>query len=475
MKKGFTLVELLATIVILGVIAVITIPIVGKIIDNNKFKSASLSALGYIEAANVYAAKFNDGILVNDEKFIYETYADEDALSKIKYAGVSPTYVKLEYDIDNKTVIDANMCIQNYNLVYHAGEVSKATFDYCHNSDSVLPIVNAYLDLNVAIIEITDEGSGVKAYCVTQTNKNDCTWQDTSGYHIEYEFETVGTYYIYGIDKARNVSLPFELTLTENDFCPYDAGKYWEFAYKGSIDEFEVPCKGLYKLEVWGAKGGVCGSGSVAGAGGYSSGYVMLDSREDIYIVAGGTNGYNGGGSGCGTGGGATHIGLSNNLLKDTDVDDLFIVAGGGGAGSDGTFTWWDDSKNKMRTDISTLRGGAGGGLNGGNGSSSTGNGCYYGYGASQSAGGLGGYGNTSLAGSYGQGGKGNGASGGGGGGFYGGGGGTSCNTQSAGGGGSGYIGGVPEIEFKGNTYSPSTTAGSNGDNGKAKITLIEY
>ncbi len=49
MKKGFTLVELLAAIVILAVIAVVSIPIVANVINSGKISAAENSANFYIK------------------------------------------------------------------------------------------------------------------------------------------------------------------------------------------------------------------------------------------------------------------------------------------------------------------------------------------------------------------------------------------------------------------------------------------
>ena len=49
-KKGFTLVELLAVIVILAIIALIATPIILNVIDNAKEGAAKNSAYGYIDA-----------------------------------------------------------------------------------------------------------------------------------------------------------------------------------------------------------------------------------------------------------------------------------------------------------------------------------------------------------------------------------------------------------------------------------------
>lgn len=55
-EKGLTLVELLAVIVILAIIAAIIIPAFGKIIDNSRIKSEKANAIRVIEAAELYFA-----------------------------------------------------------------------------------------------------------------------------------------------------------------------------------------------------------------------------------------------------------------------------------------------------------------------------------------------------------------------------------------------------------------------------------
>lgn len=55
-EKGLTLVELLAVIVILAIIAAIAIPAFGKIIDNSRIKSEKANAIRVIEAAELYFA-----------------------------------------------------------------------------------------------------------------------------------------------------------------------------------------------------------------------------------------------------------------------------------------------------------------------------------------------------------------------------------------------------------------------------------
>lgn len=51
MKKGFTLVELMAVIILIGVIGLISIPLIINTIDKQKAKSFKISVEGLVEAA----------------------------------------------------------------------------------------------------------------------------------------------------------------------------------------------------------------------------------------------------------------------------------------------------------------------------------------------------------------------------------------------------------------------------------------
>jgi len=74
-EKGLTLVELLAVIVILGIIAAIAIPSIGGIIDNSRIKAVKADAQNILSAANMYFAENNDE---NDKKVTLEALKDEN-------------------------------------------------------------------------------------------------------------------------------------------------------------------------------------------------------------------------------------------------------------------------------------------------------------------------------------------------------------------------------------------------------------
>ena len=120
-KKGFTLVELLAVIVILAVIALIATPQVLGMIEQAKESSAVDSAYGYIEALEKQNA-----MAVFDNKYkLYEegNYNIEEV--EITLKGVKPTSGTLK--INNKTqVIEAEICIEGYLIKYQINKKAQS-------------------------------------------------------------------------------------------------------------------------------------------------------------------------------------------------------------------------------------------------------------------------------------------------------------------------------------------------------------
>lgn len=123
-----------------------------------------------------------------------------------------------------------------------------------------------------------------------------------------------------------------------------------EFNYTGTVQTYSVPADGVYKLEVYGARGGNDGS-ALGGYGGYTAAYATLKKGDNLYIYVGGKGtdnghegGWNGGGASRtagdgnnGSGGGGTDIRLNGTGNGyDTSIDNRIIVAGGGGGAAGG-------------------------------------------------------------------------------------------------------------------------------------------
>ncbi len=90
MKKGFTLMELLAVIVVLAIIALIAIPKTVEIIETSQNKSAHASAVGILEAANIYYANESISGSVNDSDIIIDFSNESTIPSGFDFSGEYP-------------------------------------------------------------------------------------------------------------------------------------------------------------------------------------------------------------------------------------------------------------------------------------------------------------------------------------------------------------------------------------------------
>ena len=124
-KKGYTLVELLAVIVILAIIALIAVPKILSMIENAKKSAAVDSVYGYIEAIENYQAsemlKGNKGLIEGVYNITEDTTIDNVKYKRlkdlVKVKGSSPTFGKVGIT-KNGTVGTADLCLDNYLVTY---------------------------------------------------------------------------------------------------------------------------------------------------------------------------------------------------------------------------------------------------------------------------------------------------------------------------------------------------------------------
>ena len=114
-KKGFTLLELLAVIVILAVIALVAVPLILNIVEQSKKKVAVSSATGYIEAIEEISsinelkgkATIPDGTYT-DIRELEETYG-------IEVKGERPKSGVIE--IEKNRVKQGELIINGYKII----------------------------------------------------------------------------------------------------------------------------------------------------------------------------------------------------------------------------------------------------------------------------------------------------------------------------------------------------------------------
>jgi len=234
----------------------------------------------------------------------------------------------------------------------------------------------------------------------------------------------------------------------QNLSCALSLGTPVQKNYTGGQQTYVVPA-GVTKvqIEAYGSQAGLSGRGGAGGMGGKATGTITVTPGETLYVYAGGSAGYNGGGSSScyGTLDGGIGGGASDVRQGGTGYINRVVVAGGGGGKGGG------ESITSYGIGGTGGEGGAVTGGNGGTGGCGTvcpGNYGVIGIGGTQSAGGGGG---ANYSGGSANSGSGNGTGGnataytvnhhvcggGGGGGYYGGGaGGESWYSGGAGGGG---------------------------------------
>ena len=118
-NKGFTLVELLAVIVILALIALIATPIILNVINDAKKQAAKDSAYGYMDAVEKYIVSSE----LEDKSIKDGTYRVEDLNKKISVKGSTPDNGTIK--IENKEVKNYDIGIDGYAV--SNGEVEKVS------------------------------------------------------------------------------------------------------------------------------------------------------------------------------------------------------------------------------------------------------------------------------------------------------------------------------------------------------------
>ena len=115
-KKGFTLVELLAIIVILGIIMSIATPIIIKIINDSRKETYKLSMSGYVRAVE-------EQIAVNKAKGKITKNGNYNIKNfEVGYSGRIAD--KGSFSINNELVISAQLCFDTYLVKYDGKEVT---------------------------------------------------------------------------------------------------------------------------------------------------------------------------------------------------------------------------------------------------------------------------------------------------------------------------------------------------------------
>ena len=147
-KKGFTLVELLAVIVILGIIMSIATPIIIKVINDSKKETYKLSMSGYVRAVEEQiAVNKAKGKITKNGKYNIKNF-------EVGYSGRIAD--KGNFSINNELVSSAQLCFDSYLLKYDGKEVT-LTEKGCKKEATVNLVIGEKKYNNVAKDDIETE------------------------------------------------------------------------------------------------------------------------------------------------------------------------------------------------------------------------------------------------------------------------------------------------------------------------------
>ena len=117
MKKGFTLMELLAVIVIISVISLIIVPILLNMITAAQRGAAIDSAYGYIDATEKYL--IHNNLKGNDNKAVIGENKVTDLNKYVKYKGNGPVSGIVIINEKNTVSEAIDLCISGYSIQYN--------------------------------------------------------------------------------------------------------------------------------------------------------------------------------------------------------------------------------------------------------------------------------------------------------------------------------------------------------------------
>ena len=172
-KKGFTLVELLAVIVIIAILATITVVAVGAVINKSKAKSAAIYEENLLDAAVTYAylarvtCPNNTALGNNIVKNCFTSNCPADFIVRksgkpavnTKYAATSATHKACAMQVTASTImngdgINRDYTDGDYSLTSKSGELYPEAKQHCNASGKILIYKDNYGSIEA--ISLTD-------------------------------------------------------------------------------------------------------------------------------------------------------------------------------------------------------------------------------------------------------------------------------------------------------------------------------
>ena len=271
MKRGFTLVELLAVIIALGIVVGIAVPGITKIMEKSRIKAFEASVKGYIKAAdmdnsdrgglkNYYS--ITDGIVTEEktnENIDVQTGTSENGSIEIDNKGkVNGSIYNNRYCakiIDSRINIDEECSYTSYNdgdVIYFNPETSSFCTEgeavstagtktgcmkwYAYNDNKNEYRLKLILDHNTTpSCQWNDTGKIVDGSTILNSKlKNDTqTWDKELNPRIISAYEIKKLVSNQSFDGTRYTNIPIT---SEYNFLLYNGGNYWTTSVVTNFD-----------------------------------------------------------------------------------------------------------------------------------------------------------------------------------------------------------------------------------------------
>ena len=199
-KKGFTLVELLVAITILGIIMVIAIPQISNIQTNNKTTKYEKYAESMLSSAKLYTDSYTEDMFGNNKSgcvdISYDELKSKDLLKDIKVDGStcqsSDTYIRVRKANDHYFYETSIYCVDKNNKVVYDERLNK---NACNGSEP--DTTGPHITISAAPNDWTkgtDETVTIKIwdeYGMLENTKIKLSWtKDGASYETkEYDFK----------------------------------------------------------------------------------------------------------------------------------------------------------------------------------------------------------------------------------------------------------------------------------------------